>query len=502
MSVFTRFTRAPDRRRPARPAPASRPTATIAVIALGYLMIVLDATIVNVALPSIQADLHFDRANLAWVFNAYLLAFGGLLLLGGRAGDLFGRRRVFTLGVAVFAVASLLGGLAPSAGSLIVTRILQGIGAAMIAPSTLALLAANFPEGARRNRALSIYATIGLTGGSVGLLLGGIITSWASWRWVMLIVAPVGAAVVLLAPRVIAETERRAGGIDILGGLTSTLGMTSLVYGLINAGGSGWTSEAWLELGIGIALLVMFAVIESRARQPIVPLGLFAQAHRAGSYVNLMLLTGAMFGTFFLLTQYLQTVRGFGPFMAGLAFLPQTGSAIVAVRLVPRVIARFGTRAPMLIGGTLAAVGMIGFARLSPASSYFPDLALPMMFLGSGIGSNVLPLNVTILAGIGSEETGAASGVASAMQWVGGSLGIAVLVSAFGAATRNSASVSRSAAALFSVGAASAFTVAAGFIVAAVVVAAVVIRRPRDAGIPSAASSESFRHDEAGVELA
>ncbi len=493
MSVFARV---PILRRPSAPGPTGRGTATLAVIALGYLMIVLDATIVNVALPSIQADLRFDRANLAWVFNAYLLAFGGLLLLGGRAGDVFGRRRVFRLGVALFAVASLLGGLAPSAMSLIATRVLQGVGAAMIAPNTLALLAANFPEGPRRNRALSVYATIGLTGGSIGLLLGGLITTWASWRWVMLVVVPVGAAIVLLVPRVMAETERRAGRFDVLGALTSTLGMTSLVYGLITAGASGWTSGAWTELGIGAALLLAFAVIETRVGQPIIPPRLFAERHRAGSYLNLMLLTGAMFGTFFLLTQYLQAVRGFGPLMAGLAFLPQTGSAIVAVRLVPRAIARFGARVPMLAGGILAAVGMVGLTRLSAGSTYFPDLVVPMMLLGSGIGASILPLNVTILAGIAPETAGAASGVAAAMQWVGGSLGIAVLVTTFGAATRAGTSTSGSSAAVFSLGAASAFTVAVGFIVAALVIAAVAIRLPREVR-----DSSALRPGQAGQEM-
>ncbi len=496
------FTRAPERQRPDAPAPGDRPAMTLAAIALGYLMIVLDATIVNVALPSIQTDLHFDRATLAWVFNAYLLAFGGLLLLGGRIGDIYGRRRAFTVGVAVFTLASLLGGLATSAAWLVSTRVVQGVGAAMIAPNTLALLAANFPEGPRRTRALSVYATVALTGGSIGLFLGGLITTWASWRWVMLVVVPVGAVVVLIVPRVLAETQRRPGRFDLPGALTSTLGMASLVYGLITAGADGWTSGVWAMLVFGGVLLTAFAAIEQRAGQPIVPLRLFAERHRAGSYLNLMLLTGAMFGTFFLLTQYLQDVRGFGPFMAGLAFLPQTFSAIVAVRLVPRAISRFGTRVPMLAGGALAAIAMVGFSRLSPSSTYLPDLVVPMMLLGLGIGSSVLPLNLTILAGITNEDAGAASSVASAMQWVGGSLGISVLVSAFGAATRGAASAGASSVAVFSLGASSAFSVAVGFIVAALVVVALVIRVPGSARRVAPATGDPARRDAPHVELA
>jgi EmrB/QacA subfamily drug resistance transporter len=455
----------------------SRLTATLAVIALGYLMIVLDTTIVNVALPSIQIDLRFSRAGLAWVFNAYLLTFGGLLLLAGRAGDVFGRRRVFLSGVSLFTIASMLGGLAPSADLLIVMRVFQGAGAAMIAPNTMALLAANFPAGPARNRALSVYATVALTGGSLGLLLGGILTSFASWRWVMLVVVPVGIAIVVLAPRVIAETERRTGRFDVAGAITSTFGMASLVYGLIQAGSGGWTIEAWAELAIGGLLLAIFVVIEARAGQPIVPLRLFAERHRAGSYLNLSLLASAMFGTFFLLTQYLQVVRGFGPLAAGLAFLPQTGSALVAVRLAPRLIARFGTRPLMMGGAILAAIGMAALTRVSADSSYFPDIVLPIMLFGAGVGSSVMPLNVTILAGIAPDEAGAASGVAQAMQWVGGSLGIAILVTVFGAAMRDLGSASVGPAVAFSHGAASAFSVAVLIIVGALIVATFVIRR-------------------------
>lgn len=484
----------------ARPA---RLTATLALIALGYLLIVLDTTIVNVALPSIQADLGFDPAGLAWVFNAYLIAFGGLLLFGGRAGDILGRRRVFLTGVSMFTISSLIGGLAPTAESLVAMRIVQGAGAALIAPNGMALLAANFEAGPSRNRALSVYATVALTGGSIGLLLGGLLTTFASWRWVMFVVVPIGLAIVVIGPRIMRETERRAGRFDIGGALTSTFGMASVVYGLIQAGATGFTGEVLVELAVGVALLAAFVVIESRAAQPIVPLRLFADRERAGSYINLALLGGAMFGTLFVLTQYLQSITGFDPLSAGLAFLPQTASAVVAVRLGPRLISRFGAQRLMLAGATLAAIGLAGLVRITTDSSYFPEIVLPLMLLGLGVGSSVMPLNATILARIDPGEAGAASGVAQAMQWVGGSLGIAILTSVIGPAARG-ATTPADAAAAFSQGASSAFAVADAFVIVALLVVAVVLR-PRDArpagSDAPARASEGIAAPAAAVEM-
>jgi EmrB/QacA subfamily drug resistance transporter len=471
MSVFSALS---SRFRPDSAQPR-RPSAILAIIALGYLMIVLDTTIVNVALPSIQTDLHFSSTSLAWVLNGYFLSFGGLILLAGRAGDVFGRRRVFQTGIGVFATASLLGGLAPSAGILIAMRVLQGAGAALIAPNTMALLAANFAEGPTRNRALSVYSAVALTGGSIGLLLGGVLTTWATWRWTMFVVVPVGLVIIALAPRLLAETERRAGRFDLGGAVTSTLGMSALVYGLIRAAAVGWTTEVWTELAIGGVLLAVFVAIEARAGQPIVPLRLFARRQRTGAYLNIVLLTSAMFGTFFLLTQYLQTVRGFGPFEAGLAFLPQTGSAFAAVRLAPRIVARFGLRPPMIVGAALVATGMTLLSRITPDSPYLPNIVVPIMLLGAGLGSSFLPLNATILTGIAPGEAGAASGVAQAMQWVGGSLGISVLVTVFGA-TAHAAAAGRIDPVAFSAGATSAFGVAAMFVATAFAVAVLVLR--------------------------
>ena len=345
----------------------------------------------------------------------------------------------------------------------------------MIAPNTMALLAANFAEGPPRNRALSVYSAVALTGGSIGLLIGGALTTWATWRWTMFAVVPVGLTILALAPRLLAETERRAGRFDIGGAITSTLGMGALVYGLIRAGAAGWTSEVWTELAVGGILLAIFVAIEARAGQPIVPLRLFARRQRSGAYLNIVFLTSAMFGTFFLLTQFLQTVRGFGPFEAGLAFLPQTGSAFVAVRLAPRVVARFGLRPSMIVGAALVATGMTLLSQLNPDSAYFPNIVVPIMLVGAGLGSSFLPLNATILAGIEPSEAGAASGVAQAMQWVGGSLGISVLVTVFGA-NAHSAPAGVVDAAAFSAGATSAFGVAAMFVACAFTVAVLVLR--------------------------
>src|SRR3954454_15114466 len=284
----------------------------LAVIVTCQLMLILDGTVVNIALPKIQQDLHFSATGLSWVISAYTLTFGGLLLLGGRAGDILGRRRVFVAGIGLFTLASLLGGLAPSAGLLLAARALQGLGAAIAAPSTLALIVTTFAHGPERNRAIGIYSTIAPIGGALGLILGGVFTSLASWRWGLFINVPIGIAVLVLAPLTIRESERHPGRFDLAGALTSTVGMTALVYGFIRASTSGWGDAVTLGSSpAAIVLLGLFLAIEARAEQPIMPLHLFADRTRVSAYLSMFLVVATMFSMFFFLTQFQQNVLGF-----------------------------------------------------------------------------------------------------------------------------------------------------------------------------------------------
>lgn len=408
---------------------------TLALILTCQLMLVLDGTVVNIALAKIQVALHFSASNLAWVLNAYMLAFGGLLLLGGRAGDLFGRRRLFIAGIAVFTGASLLGGFATSSAWLIAARAAQGIGAALAAPSALALLTTSFPEGPERNRALSYFSAVSSAGGSLGLILGGLLTSWVSWRGVLFINVPIGIAVVALAPRFLDEPKRQPGHLDITGALASTAGMVSLVYGFIRASTSGWSDPTTVgAIALGVVILAIFVAVEARAEEPIMPLHLFLDRNRSSAYLSVFLTVAAMYGTFFFLSQFLQQDLGFSPLSAGLAFLPLTLLIFTASRIVPRLIPRFGARRIMLFGATAITVSTIWLTRLTATSHYVSGLLGPMILLGIGLGCSFLPLSIIVLTGVRREEAGAVSGILQTTQQVGGSLGLGILVTTFGMA--------------------------------------------------------------------
>lgn len=422
---------------PAEAPRSRRPALALAVILTCQLMLVLDGTVVNIALPRIQDVLHFSASNLAWVLNAYMLAFGGLLLLGGRAGDIFGRRRLFIAGIALFTIASLLGGFATTSAWLVTARAAQGVGAALAAPSALALIATSFPEGPQRNRALSYFSAVSSAGGSLGLILGGMLTSWASWRWALFINVPIGVAVVVLAPLFIDESKRQLGRLDFAGALTSTAGMVALVYGFIRAATSGWGDRITLgAITLGVVVLALFVFIEARAERPIMPLRLFADRNRASAYLSVLLTVATMFGVFFFLSQFLQLALGFSPVMTGLAFLPLTFLIFTASRIVPRLIPRFGPRRILLFGATLIMGAALWLTQISPTSSYVSGILGPMMLLGLGVGCAFLPLSIIVLTGVRREDAGAASGMLQTMQQVGGSLGLGILVTVFGAATR------------------------------------------------------------------
>lgn len=459
------------------PRRARHPGTSLAVIVACQLMVVLDTTVVFVALPQIQRSLHFSTTGLSWVGNAYSLVFGGLLLLGGRAGDLLGRRRVLMSGIAVFTLASLIGGFATSAAWLLASRAVQGAGAALAAPSALALIAAGFAEGEERNRALSVFSAVSSGGASVGLILGGGLTDWVSWRWVLFINVPIGVAVLLLAPVFLEETERNRGRLDLAGAVTSVTGTGALVYAFIRAAGAGWgDSTTLLAFATGLALLTAFVVVESRAAQPVVPLRLFADRARAGSYLDMLLLAAGMFGMFFFLVQVLQNGLGFSPIEAGLAFLPMTGSLFTVARLAPRLVARHGPRRLMLTGLPVMLAGMAWLTRLTPSSGYATGAFGPMLLFGLGAGLVFLPLTLTILSGVRREDSGAASGMLQTTQQVGGALGMAVLVSVFGTASRHGGAFH---------GVDVAFEAAAVFTVVALAVAAAVIRPAAAAPAPA-----------------
>ena len=404
----------------------------LAVICIAQLMVVLDATVVNVALPSIRDDLDFSSDTLTWVVTAYSLAFGGLLLFGGRTGDLFGRRRMFMIGIGIFAAASLVGGFATSEAMLILARAAQGVGGAIAAPTALALLATTFTEPAARARAFGVFAAMAASGGALGLLLGGVLTDYASWRWALFINAPIGALVLFLAPRVLNESQGSGTKLDLPGALSVTAGMSTLVYGLTQAATDGWGSVTTVvTLGIAAALLVAFVVIEHFSEHPLMPFRIFADRNRTGAYLIMLFLAGALFTTFYFMAQYQQNVHGWSPFRTGLGFLPMpTTIMFMSIVVVRRLIPRIGIRPFLTVGPILAILAMISFAQLDENSSYWPFLG-SILLLGVGMGSSFVPLTMTAVNGVAPHETGLASALLNTGQQVGGAIGLAVFGTIF-----------------------------------------------------------------------
>ncbi|WP_030669592.1 MFS transporter [Streptomyces cellulosae] len=397
------------------------------VIAAAQLMVVLDNTITNIALPSIQTDLDVSDANLAWIVNAYALAFGGLLLLGGKAGDLFGRRRMFQVGIIVFTLASLLGGLAPNEGLLIGARVLQGIGAAIAAPSALALITTTFPAGKPRNTAMGVYAAMAGVGATVGLLLGGILTDGLDWRWVFFVNIPIGLAV-LAGTKTLVEAERHPGRLDIPGAITGTGGLIALVYGITRGGEHGWTNSLTLvSFATAAVLLVAFLLLQARVADPMMPLRLFKDRTRSGSYATMLFIGAGMFATFYFLTLYMQLILGYSAVKTGFAYLPfsvgMAAAAGISSKLVTHVAPRL-IAGPGLMG---AAGGMFWFATLEPDSSYAAHLMPAMFVTALGLGMAFVPMTVTSVSGVDHLDTGVASALLNTAQQIGGALGLAVL---------------------------------------------------------------------------
>ncbi|MGN6484007.1 MAG: MFS transporter [Thermomicrobiales bacterium] len=424
---------------------AAIPATTSWTLALGLgvllawqLMVVLDGTIVNIALAHIRESLGFSAAGLSWVVNAYALAVGGLLLLGSRAGDIFGRRRALVVGVLVFTVASALGGIAETPEMLILARVLQGVGAAVAAPSTLSLIVTNFEAGSARDRALSLFASVSGVGASIGLILGGILTSWLSWHWVFFVNVPIGIAVAFLAPRVVKEAPRMPGRLDIGGAITSTIGVSALVYGFIRAAEDGWTDPLTLgSFAAAVILLAAFVVIERRVNDPILPFRLFDERNRALAFLAMLVVPSALFGVFFFLTQYLQIVLGMSAIESGFAFLPFSATIVIGSRIVPRAVQRFGARFVVMYGAVAIAAGLTLFSRLDQDTAYFPLVILAMVITASGAVSNFVSLSLTVMGRISPRDSGPASGLMQTAQQIGGAIGLAILVTVFTTVSRN-----------------------------------------------------------------
>jgi EmrB/QacA subfamily drug resistance transporter len=406
------------------------------VIAAAQLMVVLDATIVNVALPHIQNALHFSGTNLEWVVNAYTLAFGGLLLLGGRSGDLLGRRRMFVAGIALFALASLAGGFATDQAWLLIARVIQGIGGALAAPASLALIAVTFPEGRERNRAMGVYSAVSIAGAAIGLIAGGLLTSYADWRWVFFVNVPIGLVLVLLAPRVLGESERRTGRFDLPGAITGSIGLGALVYGLSEAATTFTNGQAvghWgsikviVSLVAAVVLLGAFALIEARSRHALVPTRVLRSRNRTGAYLISLCIGTAVFGMFFFMTIFVQSVWGYSPVRSGVAYLPMVAAIMVGAGLSSNLVTRIGARPLMIMGPAFAAGGMLWLSQVTEHSTYAGGLLGPMMLTGLGMGLTFVPLSLVSLAGVGNDDAGIAASLLNVGQQVGGSVGLAIL---------------------------------------------------------------------------
>jgi EmrB/QacA subfamily drug resistance transporter len=455
-----------------------RPAAIVlAVVCVAQFMVVLDISIVNVALPSMKSDLHMSQNALGWVLNAYTLTFAGFLLLGGRAADLWGRRRLFLIGVALFSLTSLLGGLAQTGGELIGARALQGIGGAVLSPATLTILTTTFTDPRARTRALGAWSAVAGAGGATGVIAGGLLTDLLSWRWILFINVPIGILVLVVARFAISESriEGDRPTLDWAGAVTITGGLIALVYGIVSTDTHAWGSALVLTyLAIGVVLLAMFAVIESRHRHPLVPLRLFRSRNLTGANVIMTLIGSIMFALFFFLSQFLQEVQGYSPLRAGFAFLPMPVAIIVGTQLSARLVSRVGPRALLVIGMSISAVGMFLLSRIHVDSSYLLHVGIPGAIITFGIGMSFVPVTLSATNGVDPRDAGLASGVINTTRQIGGSLGLAALLTL--AASRANDVLGSAPAVAQTAGYARAYEISVVILLAAAVVAAVVLR--------------------------
>jgi EmrB/QacA subfamily drug resistance transporter len=468
---------------------AKNPWLVLVLICLAQFMVILDATIVNVALPSIQKDLDLSEANLQWIINAYTLVFGGFLLLGGRAGDLLGRKRVFLVGLVIFTTASLLNGLATSSGMLIGFRSLQGLGAALISPAALSIISVTFEEGKERAKALGVWAAIAIGGSAVGLVLGGALTQSFSWPWIFFVNVPVGIAAFFLALRFVPESkdEHAHKSYDIGGAVTVTGGLMMLVYAIVKAETKGWTSGTTLAyFVVAFALLAAFLVIEMRVAEPLVRLSIFRTRSLSAANLTMFLVASGMFAMFFFNTLYIQRVLHFGPLKAGVCFLPFTAGIMVSAGIASNFAPRIGVRPVAAVGMLLTAVGMLLFAHMPVHGSYASDV-LPGMILASlGMGAVFMPLTLVATTGLEDEDQGLASGLFNTSQQIGGALGLAILSTIAAGQTHGGSP------AQLVHGFHYAFVGAACFVVAGLIVMVAMLRKHHVAKIETVQSAEAL----------
>jgi EmrB/QacA subfamily drug resistance transporter len=472
----------------AHPAPgrAANRWLVLVIACMAQFMVVLDATVVNVALPSIQRGLHFSPASLQWVVNAYTLIFGGFLLLGGRAGDLLGRKRLFIMGTALFAGASLLNGLAQSSGMLIVGRGLQGLGGALLSPAALSIITTTFTDQGERTKALGVWSAIAAGGGAVGLVLGGALTQLASWPWIFFVNVPVGIATVMLTLRYVPESRAdvKHRAFDLAGAVTVTAGLVVLVYAIVKAQAFGWGSARTIGLiAVALVLLAAFVAIEGRSVAPLIRLSIFRIKTLAVADGVLLLVASGMFGMFFFASLYVQEILGYSPLHAGLAFLPVTGGIVVGAGMAQPLVKRAGVRNVALLGIVLATIGMLVLAQVPVHGTYAGDLLPGLLPLSIGMGLVFVPITLMATGGVDANDAGLASGLFNTAQQVGGSLGLAILSTLAASKTSSvinglNGSVSAAATTAAKVsGYHVAFIAAAAMLAAGAVILAVAVRR-------------------------
>jgi EmrB/QacA subfamily drug resistance transporter len=474
-------------------SPADTPRAknlALALLAMTQFVVVLDAAIVNVALPSIGRDLDFARDDLSWVVNAYTLVFGGFLLLGGRLSDLLGRRRMFIWGMVLFAAASLAGGFAQSDVWLVAARAVQGLGAAIVSPAALSIVTTTFTEGAERNRALGVWGAVAGSGGAAGVLLGGILTETLGWEWVLFVNTPIGIAAALLAPRLLGESrDASSPSFDFAGAFSVTAGLALLVYTLVDANDAGWGSAQTLILGaISVLLLAAFIVIEGRRRYPLMPFSIFRLRTLRGANVVGLLIGMSLFSMFFFISLYMQQVLDYGPLTAGLAYLPLALLIIISAGVASQLVTRVGFKPTLIAGMLLVAAGLVWFAQVSaPGGTYLGDILFPSLLAAVGLGFAFVPVTIAAVTGTRPDEAGLASGLINTSQQVGGALGLAVLATvATGRTDDVVASGERNPAVALTEGFQDAFLAGAGLALLGALLAAVLI-----------SSKDSREHSEA-----
>ena len=446
----------------------------LALLCVAQFVVVLDASIVNVALPTIGEALDFSEGNLPWVVNAYVLTFGGFLLLGGRLADLLGRRRVFMAGLLLFAIASLAGGLATNSGQLIAARAVQGLGAAILSPAALSIVATTFRDGAERNKALGIWGAVAGSGGAAGVLLGGVLTETLGWEWVLWVNVPIGIAAAAIAPSLIAETraEDEVRHFDVAGATTITLGLSAFVFALLDAESAGWGSAQTIgTLVASVLLLGAFVAIERRSRAPLVPFSIFRIRTITGANVVGILVGASLFSMFFFISLYMQQVLGYSPIKAGLSYLPLAVSIILSAGIASQLVTKVGFKPILAAGLGLIALGLIWFTQISANGTYLGDILGPSLLAGIGLGFAFVPVTIAAVSGIADREQGLASGLINTSQQVGGALGLAIL-----AAVANGIIDSSHDPAVLVEGFQSAFAVGAGFAILGLIATLLLIR--------------------------